>query len=80
MRVRCGFVLLVMALLAASSEGGGFKAPKAIEMLKVGGKSGDVATHRARHPGKYQRPQWGNQWKLTLRTSTPHFSPYITGY
>ena len=80
MRTRSGFVLLAIALLAGSSEAGGFKAPKAIDMLKIGGKSGDVATHRARHPRTYQRPQWGNQWKLTLRVSTPHLSPYIKGY
>lgn len=80
MKVGCGFVLLALTLLAGSSEAGGFKAPKPIAILKISGKSGDVSTHRAQHPKQYYKPEWGNQWKLTLRIRRPHFPPYIKGY
>lgn len=72
---------LVLAVLAASTGAdawpwsrrtGGPRLPKAVDSPIVRPKLKAERATRQKHPSKYERQEWGQEWDKTLNVRRPH--------
>jgi hypothetical protein len=81
MTLRTAAATLSVVLVACGAEAGWFsradKLPRPADMVRPSVQEQHKPGNRARHPSKYQRPEWGNAWKYFLKAKPVHFGHYM---